>query len=202
MDAVSIIDLLGTFAFAISGVTVAVEKKFDLFGTIILAFVTAIGGGTLRDLMIGSSPVGWLQSDIHVYVILSTIPICYFLMKSLQKLRKTFLLFDTLGIGLFTIFGIHEATDAGLSPLIAVMMGVVSAVFGGVLRDVLSRDVPIIFRKEVYAFACLIGGLIYLGLESISNFQYVNMTVSISVVVLIRLLAIKFKWSIPFKPRY
>ena len=201
MDAIFVIDIIGTFVFAISGITAAIERKFDLFGTIILALVTAIGGGTLRDVMIGATPVGWMQSDVHIWVILSTLPIAYFFLDFLLKLRRTFLLFDTIGIGLFTILGLEKALAVGLSPTVAVMMGVVSAVFGGIIRDILSNQVPLIFRKEVYAFACLSGALVYLGLEYISPIETLNMVLSILVVITIRLLAIYNKWSIPFRPR-
>jgi uncharacterized membrane protein YeiH len=201
IDPIIVIDILGTFVFAISGVMAAVERRFDLFGTIILAFVTAIGGSTLRDVMIGQTPVGWMKSDIHVWVILLALPISYFFLKQLQRMRKTFLLFDTIGIGLFTILGLETALDAGLSPVIAIMMGVVSAVFGGVIRDVLSNQVPLIFRKEIYAFACLAGALAYMGLDYLSIWSELKLVLSILTVIAIRLLSIYFKWSIGFVPR-
>ena len=197
---ISFIDISGTFVFAVSGIIAAVEKKFDFFGVIILAFVTSIGGGTVRDLMIGSTPVGWMKSDIHILTILAAVPICYFLNSHLQRVRRTFFLFDTVGIGLFTILGLEKCLLIGLHPIVAVMMGIVSAVFGGVIRDVLLNEVPIVFRKEVYAFACLAGALVFIGLNYISDFRSVNMIISISTVIAIRLLSIRYKWSIPFNP--
>ena len=201
MDAIFVIDIIGTFAFAMSGVMAAIERKFDLFGMIILAFVTAVGGGTLRDVLIGSTPVGWMASDVHIWVILSTVPLAYFFLKTLRRLRKTFSLFDTIGLGLFTILGLEKSLDIGLSPVVAVMMGVVTAVFGGVIRDVLSNQVPLIFRKEIYAFACLLGAVAYLGLNAIGDWAIVNLTVAILIIITVRLLAIKNQWSIPFTPR-
>ncbi|NRA11647.1 MAG: trimeric intracellular cation channel family protein [Crocinitomicaceae bacterium] len=201
IDTIIVIDILGTFAFAISGVMAAVERKFDLFGTIILAFVTAVGGGTLRDILIGQTPVGWMVSDIHVWVMLSALPLSYFFLKQLQRMRKAFLLFDTIGIGLFTILGLEVALDHGLYPVIAIMMGVVSAVFGGVMRDVLSNQVPLIFRKEIYAFACFAGALVYIELDYLSIWSELKLILSILTVIAIRLLSIRYKWSIPFKPR-
>ena len=201
IDPIIVIDILGTFVFAISGVIAAVERKFDLFGTIILAFVTAIGGSTLRDIFIGQTPLGWMQSDVHVWVILLALPISYFFLKQLQRMRKTFLLFDTIGIGLFTILGLETALDYELSPVIAVMMGVVSAVFGGVMRDVLSNQVPLIFRKEIYAFACFAGALAYMGLDFLNILYELKLALSILTVIAIRLLSIRFKWSIPFIPK-
>ncbi|MFK7787698.1 MAG: trimeric intracellular cation channel family protein [Crocinitomicaceae bacterium] len=195
------IDIAGTFVFAVSGIMVGIKKQFDFFGVIILAFVTAIGGGTLRDLLIGSTPVGWMQNEIYGLVILSAVPICYFFSAQLRKVRKTFFLFDTLGIGLFTVLGVEKSLEFGLSPVLAVMMGIVSAVFGGVLRDVLSNDVPMVFRKEVYAFACLAGAITYLGLNYLNVGKELNEIIAISMVITIRLLSIRFKWSIPFNPR-
>ncbi len=200
MDAIFLVDICGTFAFAVSGVLAAVERKFDLFGVIILAFVTSLGGGTLRDILIGSTPVSWMNSDVHIYLILLTIPLAYFFMNTLVKLKKTFLLFDTIGIGLFTVLGLDKAIEVGLSPVVAIMMGVVTAVFGGVIRDVLSNQVPLIFRKEIYAFACLSGAIVYSSLNYFGLFIEFNLMISITVVISIRLLAIKNKWSIPFKP--
>ena len=195
------IDIAGTFVFAVSGIMVGIKKQFDFFGVIILAFVTAIGGGTLRDVLIGSTPVGWMQNEIYGLVIVSAVPICYFFSEQLRKVRKTFFLFDTLGIGLFTILGVEKSLEFGLSPMIAVMMGIVSAVFGGVLRDVLTNDVPLVFRKEVYAFACFAGAITFLGLDYLGTSKELNEIIAISVVITIRLLSIRFKWSIPFNPR-
>ena len=200
MSAVLLIDYIGTFVFAISGVLVAVEKRFDLFGAIIIGIVTAIGGGTLRDLLIGSTPVGWMLNENYILIILLSIPFCYFFKAKISKYRKSFFLFDTLGIGLFTILGIEKTLQSGLSPTIALMMGVVSAVFGGVIRDVLSNEVPLIFRKEIYAFACLVGGFIYL---IVLNYfpDTIAMFVSISCVIIIRVFAIKRHWELPFNVR-
>lgn len=200
MDAIFLIDICGTFAFAVSGVLAAVERKFDLFGVIILAFVTSLGGGTLRDILIGAAPVGWMKSDIHIFIVLFTIPLAFFFMNTLVRLKKTFLLFDTIGIGLFTVLGLEKALEVGLSPVVAIMMGVVTAVFGGVIRDVLSNQVPLIFRREIYAFACLSGAMVYAGLNYFGLFLEFNLLLSIAVVISIRLLAIKYKWSIPFRP--
>ncbi|MCH2230603.1 MAG: trimeric intracellular cation channel family protein [Crocinitomicaceae bacterium] len=200
MNAIEIIDVIGTFVFALSGVMVAVEHKFDFFGTIILAFVTAVGGGTLRDVLIGSTPVSWMGSEILIYVIFATIPMAYLFLNFLKKLRRTMFIFDTIGIGLFTILGLEKSVEIGLSPVIAVMMGVVSAVFGGVIRDVLSNEIPLIFRKEIYAFACFAGAITYLIMEQFISMQEVNMLISILTVILIRGFAIHYKWSIPFTP--
>ena len=200
MEALYYIDLIGTFVFAISGVLAAIENKFDLFGATILGLVTAVGGGTLRDVLIGATPVGWMEDINYLILILLTLPICYFFQSHIKGLRKTFFLFDTLGIGLFTILGVEKTLNLGLSPAIAIMMGVVSAVFGGIIRDVLSNRIPLVFRKEVYAFACLAGAIVYYTLISFNGTSEINVVVSILVVIIIRILSVKNKWNIPYNP--
>lgn len=192
------VDIIGTFVFAISGTLAANYKKFDVVGATVIGMVTAIGGGTLRDLLIGSTPVGWMKNDIYVYVILVAIPFSFLFKKQILKLRRSMFLFDTIGIGLFTILGINKTLALGLSPLVALLMGVTSAVFGGVIRDVLCNEVPLIFRKEIYATACLAGGIIYLLLEKMSLFENWNMIISIFVVMIIRILAVRYHWSLSF----
>ena len=195
-----VIDYLGTFVFAISGALAATEKRFDLFGVLMLALVTAIGGGTLRDLLIGSTPVGWMTNEVYIYLIISAVPIVYIFNKHIHKLRRSFFLFDTLGIGLFTILGLEKTLSAGLSPLIGIMMGVTSAVFGGVIRDVLSNEVPLIFRKEIYASACFVGALIYVGMEAFAP-ESVAVVLSILSVIIIRILAVRKQWSLNIRPK-
>ena len=201
MESLYYLDLIGTFVFAISGILAAIDRKFDLFGATILGLVTAVGGGTLRDILIGSTPVGWMLDIHYTLVVLTALPICYFFLPRILKLRKTFFLFDTIGIGIFTIIGIEKTLSLGLSPLIAIMMGVVSAVFGGVIRDILSNKVPLIFRKEIYAFACLCGGTIYYLLISIMGNNGLSISFSIMVVIVIRILAVQKSWNIPFVPK-
>lgn len=184
--------------FAISGVLIGTEKKFDLFGVLILGFVTAIGGGTLRDLLIGVRPVGWMLNEVYLFIIFSAIPIVYFFKNTILKWRKGVFLFDTIGIGLFTVLGVEKTLSVGLSPLVAVLMGVVSAVFGGVLRDVLSNEIPLIFRKEIYAFACLVGAIVFL-ISDYFLWHDLAIMISIGVVILVRILAIRLKWELPFK---
>lgn len=201
MDFIYFCDLFGTLVFAISGVLVAIEKKFDLIGAIIIGIVTAVGGGTLRDVLIGETPVGWMKDLNYLYVIFCAVPLCFFFQKTIQKLRKGIFLFDTIGIGLFTILGLQKTLSIGLSPLVAVMMGIVSAVFGGVIRDVLTNEIPLIFRKEIYASACLVGALVFLGLEYFYAGAFYNLPVAILVVIIIRYLAVMRNWELPFEPK-
>lgn len=200
MSLVYVIDLLGTLVFAISGVLAAVEKRFDLVGAFILGFVTAVGGGTLRDIMIGETPVGWMKDLHYFYAILLALPICYFGQNRIARLRKSFFLFDTIGIALFTILGFEKTLNLGLSPLIAMMMGVVSAVFGGVIRDVLSNEIPLIFRKEIYAFACFVGAISYYLFSSFIPYENFNFIASMLIVIVIRYLSVRYKWGLSFNP--
>lgn len=200
MDLIYAIDLFGTLVFAISGVITAIEKKFDLVGATIIGLVTAIGGGTLRDLLIGATPVGWMKDTNYLLAVFLALPFCFFFVHIIRRLRKSVFLFDTIGIGLFTILGLQKTLDIGLSPIVALLMGVVSAVFGGVIRDVLSNEVPLIFRKEIYASACLAGGCVFLGLEYIWKAFEINMIFSMLIVMIIRYLSVRHHWSLPFRP--
>lgn len=200
MTILYILDLAGTLVFAISGVLAATDKKFDLVGAAIIGFVTAVGGGTIRDVLIGETPVGWMKDLNYLLVIFVSLPLCYFFKNVILKLRRSVFLFDTIGIGLFTILGLQKTLGVGLSPVIALLMGIVSAVFGGVIRDVLSNEIPLIFRKEIYASACLAGGVIFLALEHFFSGSLFSVIASISVVILIRYFAVVKHWALPFDP--
>jgi len=202
MNWIYCVDLFGTCVFAVSGVLTAIQKKFDLVGTLIIGFVTAIGGGTLRDTLIGKLPVGWLNDRNYFIAIITGYFIAYAFKKKIIKFKRSMFLFDTIGIGLFTILGIEVALEFSLNIEICLIMGVVSACFGGVLRDVLTNEIPLIFRREIYASACLIGGIIYLVLMEISTYKNLNILFSISTVILIRYLAVKNSWSLNFSDKF
>lgn len=190
------IDLIGTFVFAISGVLAGVDKKFDLVGASVLGLVTAVGGGTLRDVLIGETPVGWMKDLNYIYVIFAALPLTYLFKNVILKFRRSMFLFDTIGIGLFTILGLQKTLNVGLSPIVALLMGSVSAVFGGVIRDVLSNEIPLIFRKEIYASACLVGGIVFLVLENFVKGSIYNMLIAMLVVIIIRYMAVRYQWSL------
>ncbi len=192
-----IIDILGTISFAISGVLIALNKRMDAFGVLIIAFVTAIGGGTLRDILIGETPVNWMLDMTYGYVILTTTFFTIIFKSKIDYLRKSLFLFDTIGIGLYTIVGVEKGINAGLHPIICIALGTISACFGGVIRDILCNEIPVIFRKEVYATACILGGVAYFLLKLLpleNNFVFV---IAGLVVILARLIAVKFKISLP-----
>lgn len=197
MDLIYTLNIIGTFVFAISGALTAAEKKMDAFGSAVIALITALGGGTLRDMLIGSQPVGWMLDQNYLYTVLLALGFSYFFKPWIEKLTRTMFLFDTIGIGLFAVLGVQKTLSFGLSPAIAIMMGAVSAVFGGVLRDVLSNRVPLIFRKEIYATACLAGGALYYGLTFTPLGDSWNLWIAIMVVMGIRILAVKRGWGLP-----
>lgn len=198
MNFIYVVDLIGTFVFAISGVLAATKQKFDLFGAAVIAFVTALGGGTLRDILIGSTPVGWMLDMNYLILIGIAIPTSYFFRPYIQKLRRTMFLFDAIGIGLFTILGLEKTLNFGISPMVAVIMGTVSACFGGVVRDVLCNVVPLIFRGTIYATACLSGAILYLVLRKMVTIEFeVAMVITILFITIIRILAVRRKWTLP-----
>ncbi|GMN08247.1 trimeric intracellular cation channel family protein [Croceitalea sp. MTPC5] len=191
------IDILGTIAFAISGVLVAMEKKLDLFGVLIIAFVTAIGGGTLRDLLIGNTPVVWMRDATYVITIVITVVVAIVFVNQLKYLRKSLFLFDTIGIGLYTLIGVEKGVEAGLLPIMCIALGTITASFGGVIRDILCNEIPVIFRKEIYATACILGGVSYFLLTRLPIAESYAYSGAILVVIGLRLLAVKFKIRLP-----
>lgn len=192
-----IIDILGTIAFAISGVLVAMEKKLDVFGVLIIAFVTAVGGGTLRDLLIGIRPVGWLNAPMHILIIVATVVLAIFFVKQLKYVRKSLFLFDTIGIGLYTMVGVEIGLKADLSPVMCIALGTITACFGGVTRDILCNEIPVIFRKEIYATVCILGGLVYFLLIQFPINNTLAHSMAIVTIIITRILAVRFKISLP-----
>lgn len=191
-----IIDLLGTAAFTISGVYAAMEKKLDLFGVLVIGFVTAIGGGTIRDVLIGNTPVSWMRDITTPLVILLTAILTILFKRLVRNLKVTLFLFDSLGLGLFTIIGIQKGLAANIHPAICVALGTITGCFGGVIRDLLLREIPVLFRKEIYATACIAGGIVYLGLRALCS-EAIAETVSIALIFGIRLLSVKLNWRLP-----
>lgn len=192
-----IIDFIGVSVFAISGVATASEKKLDLFGGFIIAFVTALGGGTLRDLLLNTS-IGWIQHPEYIYTVLGATILGILFKKQALQAKKTTFIFDTLGIGLFTVLGVIKGLQHEVPSIVAIMFGVVTATFGGVIRDILCNEIPLIFRKEIYATACLIGATCFVllsTLEAIS--ETTNILLSSIVIILIRTVAVVKKLSLP-----
>ena len=197
MELIYVLDILGTFAFAISGALVASDKKFDLFGVVIIAFVTAVGGGMLRDVLIDAHPINWIGDLNYLWTILTAVIFTFLFKSKIAHLSKTMFLFDTIGLGVFTLLGLEKGLSFDLHPIIALIMGMISAVFGGVLRDVLTNKIPLIFEKEIYASACLAGGITYLVLHQIKVPENIIFIISACVIVIIRVIAVKFHLQLP-----
>ncbi len=192
-----VLELLGTFFFAISGALAIQDHHDDLFGAGFTGFVTAIGGGTLRDIMLGSYPLVWIGDINFLYSIFAGVLTAYFFYTVLVRLKRTFLFFDTLGISFFTILGVEKALSLGVNPEIAAIMGMFTAIMGGVIRDVLTNETPVLFRKEIYATACLSGAVLYLILHAIDVGRDINLVISIVVIFVFRLMAVKYKLALP-----
>lgn len=192
-----IIEVIGTIAFAISGTFNAMQRKLDPFGVLIIAFVTAIGGGTVRDLLIGDTPVAWMRDMQTCLIILFTAVATMFFKTHVQKMKITLFLFDSLGLGLFTMVGILKGIAFGLNPGICIALGTITGCFGGIIRDTLLNTIPLVFRREIYATACIAGGLLYFLLIYINVESVVAKLSVVAFIFMLRIIAVKFKLSLP-----
>ena len=193
---IKIIELLGTFAFAISGIRHAAAKHFDWFGGYVCGIAVAIGGGTIRDVIL-DVPIFWMTTPIYMIctaVALLTV-ICFG--RWIEPLKNAWLVFDTLGLALFTIAGIQRSLDVGQAFWVAIIMGCITGSAGGVIRDVLLNNEPIIFHKEIYAMACVFGGLAYWGGIELGIPVGVTAMISFGVTCLTRFLAVRYHISLP-----
>ena len=191
------IEILGTIAFAMSGSFAAMQKRLDPFGVLIIAFVTSVGGGTIRDLIL-DVPVFWMHDMVICTVIFITTIVSMIFKSVEKKFKVTLFIFDSFGLGLFTIIGIQKGLNADLHPVICITLGTITGCFGGISRDILLNRIPLIFRKEIYATACIIGGGIFLALVKYSTLSYAFVQVStILLIVAIRTLAVKYHWQMP-----
>ena len=192
-----LLEIIGTMAFAMSGALTAMNKKMDPFGVFITAFVTAVGGGTLRDVLIGRTPVGWMLDIRYVYLIIVGFILAILFRKKFDRLRTSLFLFDTIGLGVFTLIGLEKGINIGLHPVICIALGTITACFGGVIRDILCTEIPVIFRREIYATICIFGGIVFFLLRKLNlenDFLYLATSI---IIITIRLMAVKFKWYLP-----
>ena len=192
-----LLEIIGTMAFAMSGALTAMNKKMDPFGVFIIAFVTAVGGGTLRDVLIGRTPVGWMLDIRYVYLIIVGFVLAILFRKKFDRLRTSLFLFDTIGLGVFTLIGLEKGINIGLHPVICIALGTITACFGGVIRDILCTEIPVIFRREIYAPICIFGGIVFFLLRKLNlenDFLYLATSI---IIITISLMAVKFKWYLP-----
>lgn len=193
---VDVIEFIGTFAFAISGIRLASAKKFDLFGAFVIGFVTAIGGGTLRDLFLGVTPF-WMNSSVYAWITLLALGFVIIFHSKLVHLNNTLFFFDSIGLGLFVVVGVEKTLTLGFHPWVAITMGVITGSFGGMLRDVLINEIPLIFRRDIYALACVIGGIVFTVLFAFDiNTVFVEVVTALTV-IFTRVLAVKYHWQLP-----
>ena len=192
-----LLEYIGTFAGAVSGIRLASVKKFDWFGAYVIGLVTAVGGGTLRDAMLNLPPFWMRHPSYLITTFVALVAISVFGRRFISE-RITWFVFDTVSISLFTVLGLEKTLMLGFPAWCAVVMGVVTAVFGGVLRDVLINEVPLIFRKEIYATACFAGAVVYIVLmEAFDTPPIVCGIVCITLIFVLRAMAIRYSWSVP-----
>ena len=197
MNIIYILDLIGTAAFAASGAWVGVRKHMDLFGVLVLGVVTAVGGGTLRDLLLGDIPPFSLKNESYIYIAIVVSLIVFANRVQFKTFEKPLLYFDAIGLGTFVVIGTTKALDFHLGLLGAVLMGVMTGTAGGVIRDLFANQVPLIFRREIYASACVAGGLLLVALETVGTARPVAALLSAGTVISVRLLAIHYNWALP-----
>ena len=189
--------IAGTASFAISGALAALQKRLDVFGVLVIAFATAVGGGTVRDVLIGNTPVAWMQDMRTVTVIFVSYLATFLFRPYWQRFTNLLAIFDAIGLGLFTIAGVEHGLDAGLRPAICVTLGMITGCFGGVLRDVLLNEIPLVFHRDIYASASLLGGALYFLLASWNMAAPFAATVASFFIIAFRLGVIRYGWELP-----
>ncbi|HOD68783.1 MAG TPA: trimeric intracellular cation channel family protein [Bacteroidaceae bacterium] len=193
---VILLDHGGTFAFALSGIRLAAEKEFDWFGALVVGFVTAIGGGTTRDLLLGVTPF-WMLNGSYLIVTALALLSFIFLKNVILRLNKTIFLFDTIGLGLFVVVGIEKTLAADYPFWVAIIMGMITGSVGGLIRDVLINEVPLILRRDIYAVACIIGGLVFALCIWLEVDRALTNIISALTVMLVRFTSVRFKIQLP-----
>ena len=198
MTLLNIITYTGTFVFALTGALKARKFKMDIFGGLVVAFATAYGGGTIRDLLLGVKPVNWINDYFALGLVFAGAIITFLVKEGVNKFSKTIFFSDALGIGLFTAAGIQVAQANGVNDAYALIMGVISATFGGLIADIFCNDVPNLFKKgELYATACAIGGSIYLLLQNSSINKDLNLVICVALVLAIRIYSKRNRLQLP-----
>jgi uncharacterized membrane protein YeiH len=191
------INVVGSFVFAISGALTAIRKKLDPFGILIIAFFTAVGGGTIRDMLFSHRDVFWLYNEKILYAILTGAVIAMVFKTKLNFFNKPMFLYDAIGLGLFTITGVQIGIDANLSPITCVITGTITGVFGGILRDILVNKIPVIFKKEIYATPSILGGVLYLTLIHFKISNPLSQIIPVLFIIITRIIAVYYNVSLP-----
>lgn len=196
IDFITFCNYAGTFAFAISGIRLASAKQFDWFGAYVVGVVTAIGGGTVRDILLNATPF-WMEQPAYLIVSAFALLFVIAFRKYVIKLNNTFFIFDAIGLGLFVVSGIDKTLNFGFPMWIAIIMGTITGSFGGMIRDILINEVPLVFRKDIYALTCVLGGFVYYICMKLSVSILVTQLVTAVTVLAARLIAVKYHISVP-----
>lgn len=191
------ISIGGSFALAISGALKAMGRKFDPFGVLIIAFVTAVGGGTLRDILLTEKSVFWLQETPYIYFIIAGTFMALIFRKRLSYFHKTLMFFDAIGLALYTIIGVQIGIDHELSFINCIILGTLTGAFGGVVRDILVNEVPVIFHKEIYATVSIVGGLFYWTLYQFGVSNPILQIIPILFIITARIIIMYYNISFP-----
>lgn len=198
MTFLQFITYAGTFVFALTGAFKARAYKMDILGGLVVAFATAYGGGTIRDLLIGIRPVNWVNDNIALILVFAGTAFTFLLKENVNRFQKTIFFTDAVGLGLFTTAGIEIALRHGLNDVYALIMGVMSATFGGLLADIFCNAVPNLFKKgELYATACAIGGIVYLLLKETTLDNNINIGICVLMIIGIRIYSKRTRLSLP-----
>ena len=190
------IEMVGTLAFAISGIRLAALNKFDWFGAYTVGLVTAIGGGTLRDLLLGID-VFWMHSWIYLALTAMALAVVIMFRRLLVSSNRMLLIFDTLGLALFVVIGVQKTLAADYDMWVAIVMGCITGSFGGIIRDILINQQPLFFRKDIYSTACVAGGVIYWLIEACGETSILAEILCALTIIAIRICALKWHWSLP-----
>ncbi|WP_410878100.1 trimeric intracellular cation channel family protein [Myroides sp. DW712] len=196
IEFVDVIEFFGTIAFAISGIRLASAKSVDWFGAFVVGFVTATGGGTLRDLLLGVTPF-WMLTSVYVWCTIVALLLVIIFPQKLIRLNNTFLWFDSIGLGLFVVVGTEKTLALGYPFWVVVIMATITGVVGGMIRDILINEIPAIFRQEWYALACIFGVFIYYILQSIGFDAVIVQISTAAAVFVIRLIATRYRLGLP-----
>ena len=195
--ALNFISVLGSFALAISGALTAMHKRLDPFGVLIIAFATAVGGGTIRDVLLPEKSVFWLNQTSYIYFILAGTIFAIVFKSRLFHINRPLLFFDAIGLGLYTITGVQIGLEYNLASVNCIILGTITGVFGGILRDILVNEVPVIFKKEVYATVCILGSILYLVLHRLNVENPLLQIIPVLFIIASRLVVIHFNISLP-----
>lgn len=199
MSLIYAIDIAGTFVFTISGALAASDKKHhhDIFSVFFTGFITAIGGGTIRDVTLGAYPVAWIADINYLLAVFAGVLFTLIFRRYIIRLSRTLSLFDTIGMAIYVVLGVQKSITFEVNLLAAIILGMISGIFGGVIRDTLLNEIPLIFRKEMYATPCLLGSALFVILHLLQLEEQLNFILSVLFIFSFRLLATRYSWSLP-----